>query len=678
MSSNLRFPMQQAQIAWNKDNKPQCLRHDDIYFSTDNEINESRYVFLQANDLPRRWQHFIDNTYVIAETGFGTGLNFLLTWQAWNANPHKPDRLHYISTEKFPLCKADFCKVFKGWPELSEYSSELLNHYPILTTGPHRLVLAGGQITLDLLLGDAKKQLEIYWDNHWSSGKKISVHSWYLDGFAPSKNPDIWTPELFSQMALMSNKETQFSTFTAASVIRRELEDHGFIVKKIPGFGKKREMLKGTFSGRSGKIQDREWSVPWHIDSQSHPQNRHAIIVGAGLAGCTSAEALIRKGWNITIIEQHNNIASEASGNSQAALYSKLSHRLSTLSEYTLQSYLYSLDYYKNKFLQKELQHNLDGSLCGVLQLFRDSSEKIHPQLKNFLDNTEGLAQLVKKGNSSKETGFDDIGPGLFFPGAGWISPASLCKKICEHPKLKLITNSRLASIRQVNDCWQVLSENGRVICTSSVLIIAGGVDCNKFEQLKWLPLHKIRGQTSLLASNSYSNQLKTVLCHQGYIAPQISGQHCIGATFDRNDNELDLRHKDHIKNLDQLAKVAPQLDNSFRKDNQNPMGGRVGFRCASPDYLPLVGPVPDTKKFDINYADLRKDARKPIDTEGSYLDGLYINTGHGSSGLTSSPWCGEFLASLICNEPLPTSKEISRALLPARFLIRDLSRNKR
>lgn len=678
MSENLLLPLEQAHIAWTEENKPLCLRHDDIYFSTLSGIDESRYVFLEANKLPQRWESFKDSTYVIAETGFGTGLNFLLTWQCWKQSQRKPQRLHYISTEKYPLCLEDIRRALDSWPELAEYTAEFLDHYPVLTVGPHRLVLAGGEIILDLMLGDANQQLQAYWDSYRSQKKQLAVHSWFLDGFAPSKNPDMWSPGLFRQIALMSNKNTRFSTFTAASEVRRELEKNGFSVEKAPGFGRKREMLLGGFTDYHRDKQTCEWSVPWHIDSRPDSGEKHAIVVGAGLAGCTSAEALMRRGWNITLIEQHERVASEASGNNQGVLYTRLSHQQSILSDFTLQSYLFSLSYFKNKFSKGELEANIDGLLCGALHLFKDSGHRLHPQLQQFLANTDNLARPLSQEQARKESGIADIGAGLFFPGAGWISPASLCRQISQHPQLNLITNTGPVSVRKVNDYWTVESANKQIIGTSPVVIIASGTGSNSFEQLEWLPLQKIRGQTSQLSANTYSQHLKTVLCHEGYIAPENCGQHCIGATFDIGDEEQGLRPEDHRKNLEQLARATLELGKCFRQNNQNPIGGRVGFRCASPDYLPMVGQVPNPKVFDKRYAGLRKDARKKIDTEGGYLQGLYINTGHGSRGLTSSPWCGEFLASLICNEPLPTSKEISRALLPARFLIRDLIRNKR
>lgn len=683
MSTEHQQSLQYAQIEWSEQNNPLCLRHGDIYFSKQNGIEESRYVFLTANNLPERWGSIQNQPYVIAETGFGTGLNFLSTWQTWQQSAQKNARLHYISTEKYPLSKNDLQRSLSVWPELADVAEEFIGNYPILTAGPHRLILAGGSVILDLLLGDAQQQLQQYWDDHSAKQKNLAVNSWYLDGFSPNKNPDMWTLELFEQIARMSSSNTQFSTFTAAGDIRRKLEQCGFTVEKIKGYGNKREMLRGNFDDRKDSTTNSQWPVPWHLGSphfgsRHQADQAHAIVVGAGLAGCTSAEALIRRGWDITLIEQHNVVANEASGNNQGILYTRLSHQMSTLSEFTLQSYLFSLRYYKNKFLSKNLQDGIDGALCGALHLHSKPSHTLHPQLQHLLDRVEDLAQSLTEAEAKTVAGIAAVGAGLFFPGAGWISPASLCQEISQQAGIKLITGTGPVSIQFLDDHWQVFAEDGTLIDHSPTLIIASGTSSNTFEQLNWLPLQKIRGQTSELMANEYSDKLQTVLCHEGYIAPAKNGKHCMGATFDIGDDCQHLRDEDHNKNLEQLTQAAPELGKSLGENALNSIDGRVGFRCASPDYLPLVGNAPKPSDFDQRYATLRKDAGKNIDCEGSYYPGLFVNTGHGSRGLTSSPWCAEFLASLICNEPLPTSKKITRSLLPARFLIRDLIRNKR
>ena len=208
-------------------------------------------------------------------------------------------------------------------------------------------------------------------------------------------------------------------------------------------------------------------------------------------------------------------------------------------------------------------------------------------------------------------------------------------------------------------------------------VVIATGTQSKDAPGLAWLPTQTIRGQTTHLRSTEEFSALKAVLCHEGYIAPPRSGAHCLGATFNLNDTETATRAADHRSNLDSLARAVPQWHTALAKQDPLTLEGRVGFRCASPDYLPMIGPVPNRPTFLNDFADLRRNAKYASATRGAYLPGLYLSTAHGSRGLTSTPLAAELLASQICGEPPPLSRELSRALAPARFIIRDLRRNR-
>jgi tRNA 5-methylaminomethyl-2-thiouridine biosynthesis bifunctional protein len=194
---------------------------------------------------------------------------------------------------------------------------------------------------------------------------------------------------------------------------------------------------------------------------------------------------------------------------------------------------------------------------------------------------------------------------------------------------------------------------------------------------LDWLPLQIIRGQTTQLPTTVPYNKLRAALCHEGYIAPARDGIHCIGATFNLQDQEQGLRAEDHRYNLISLARAVPAWRDALSHTDPADLKGRVGFRCASPDYLPMVGPVPDLPAFLRDFGPLRRNARLAITARGEYRPGLYLSTAHGSRGLTSTPLASELLASQICDEPPPLCREIIRALAPARFIIRDLRRNR-
>ena len=235
---------QQAVIEW-RDGQPYASAFQDVYFSTDNGLLETDYVFLQGNELVNRWQSLNANTFTIAETGFGTGLNFLCAAKLWLETAPKEARLHFISVEKYPLSLVEITAALRLWPTLNALSEPFLAQYERLLNGATSILLFDNRIQLSLLIADATEAYQSNYVEHTN----LIVDAWFLDGFAPAKNPDMWQAALFKNMALLSNTSTTFATFTSAGAVRRALMNAGFVVIKQSGFGKKREMLRGYFVG---------------------------------------------------------------------------------------------------------------------------------------------------------------------------------------------------------------------------------------------------------------------------------------------------------------------------------------------------------------------------------------------------------------------------------------------
>lgn len=231
-----------------RDDTPFSTEFDDFYFSSDYGPQETDYIYLQCNNLPHRWSDFEDNkdnVFTIAETGFGTGLNFLCAWQQWASFNFHHSQLHYIAVEKHPVTKADLARALSRWPELTAYAEALLTTYPQLSAGTHTVfpksLKQQGSVKLTLIFNDASEAL---------STLNTHVDAWFLDGFTPSRNPDMWSQALFKEVARLSCPGSTFATFTSAGVVRRALQNVGFTVKKHPGLGLKREMCFGTFLER--------------------------------------------------------------------------------------------------------------------------------------------------------------------------------------------------------------------------------------------------------------------------------------------------------------------------------------------------------------------------------------------------------------------------------------------
>lgn len=244
MRSKNNANIEWCHVEW-KQGQPYADAFQDVYFSSDNGLLETEYVFLQGNDLPFRWQHLGTKSFTIAETGFGTGLNFLCAVKTWLKIAPKDTVLHFISVEKYPLNLPDITSALRLWPELLELVEPFLTGYESVLIGKKTVMLFDHRVQLTLFIGDASASLRSF--NLMHSNPPIDA--WFLDGFSPAKNPDMWQAALFEQMARLSYQGTTFATFTSAGAVRRGLLATGFQVKKQAGFGKKREMLFGRFAG---------------------------------------------------------------------------------------------------------------------------------------------------------------------------------------------------------------------------------------------------------------------------------------------------------------------------------------------------------------------------------------------------------------------------------------------
>jgi tRNA 5-methylaminomethyl-2-thiouridine biosynthesis bifunctional protein len=655
-----------ANIVWESDHTPRSVEFDDVYYSREDGLAETRHVFLEGNDLPRRWQQHAGHVFTIFETGFGTGLNFLATWQAWRELPGCKPRLHFLSVERFPLSLPDLERAVSCWPGLNDMGTQLAAQYPGLLPGQHRLLFDQGDVVLDLWWADIGEALQDI-----AGQKRQPIDAWYLDGFAPSRNLAMWTEDVLQAVAALSRPGATFATFTAAGAVRRTLGEAGFSVQKVSGFGRKRDCLRGTLSGspRPANPAPPAWDLP----AVGLPIPAEALVIGAGLAGCSAAQSLARRGIPVTLIDR-GELASGASANEQGVLYTRLSRKHSAITDFALQSFRFSSSFYRQLFHEGILHEGVDGQLCGCFQQQDDGAEMA--AIADLFRDLPELARVVDIETANRLTGLEQGAAGYWLPGSGWLYPPGVCRALSRHDNITLLENRGRVELEPGPRGW-VAKARGATLAEAPCAVIAAGNGSREFAGLDWLPLQAIRGQTSMLMASEQTRRLRSAFCHEGYIAPARSDRHCIGATFDLRDHTAEPRPADNEDNLARLAAAVPGWAEALAAVDPVSMPARVGFRCASPDYLPLAGRVPERDAFLRTFAGLRQNARRTIPREGRYMHGLYISAGHGSRGLTSAPLAAELLASMICDEPLPVDRDLHRALAPARFLIRDLARNR-
>lgn len=670
-----------ATLAWDDHGQPQSQQFGDVYFSRNNGLAESEYVFLQQNQLAERWQKLsCQQHFVIAETGFGSGLNFLAAWRLWRKLAPPQAQLHFMSVEYFPMARQDLQRALGLWPELAELSTQLVSSYPIaLRSGVHRLRF--DNVHLTLILDDAVSGLnQMLASEHCQFRKgfaNFSVDAWFLDGFAPAKNPQMWQPELFELMARLSKKSTTVATFTSAGIVKRGLAGNGFAVSKVPGYGSKREMLMAqclsTVPEQSYSVQ-KTAPPAWMVNLNPPPMPGPIAVVGAGLAGAHTARVLAERGIEVHLFDRQPCAANEASGNPQGVIYAKLAPQASSQGDFNCLALLFAERFYR----QYCTGHNAIGARCGVLQLAMTTAEAAN--YKNIASTMAApdLVRWVEQSEATQLAGCETSQPGLYFPQSGWISPRDLCHRLLQHGNISSHFATEVIGLTATDYGWQITSSNADSTGLFQAIVIANANDCRKLLQCSHLPVKPVRGQISILPANPVSQQLQCVVCGDGYTAPAHAGIHCIGATFDPKNIDLTPRHADQLANIEATNSVLPTLGEIWQSGSDHAGASRVALRATSPDYLPLVGPVAEVSVMDERFHVWRKNARTRVDAPGAYLPGLFVNVGHGSRGLTYTPLCAELIAAHILGEPSPVGRDLVQALHPARFLIRDLIRNRR
>lgn len=638
-----------------QDGQPVSRLYGDVFFSRTSGIEETRHVFLGQNRLAERWRDLPSGTnFIIGESGFGTGLNFLCAWQLWQECAPPEAWLHFFSIEKHPLNKTELGAALALWPQLASMRDELLAQYDdALAAGWHRFVFASSRVTLTLAVEDiaiALTQLD------------IEADAWFLDGFAPSRNPDMWSIDVLQQVARQTKLGGSFATYSAAGEVRRGLQSAGFDVERVAGYGSKREMLRGVLTRSLAKNPDKPW-----FQRPALRVKKRAIVIGGGLAGTSAAASLALRGWQVALVERHPMLAAEASGNDQGILYARLSGHPTPLRALVVSGYAYS-----NRLLKLHQMAPNDYSQCGVLQLaFNEEEAERQTQLR-----AQGFPAVFFRSVDTEEAralcGVDVKQPGLWFPGGGWAHPPALCAALANRPGIAVYVHTEALELRKEADEWQVSAE-GRPVARAPVVILAGARDSTRFEQSAYLPLTSIRGQITSLPQNSETKNLRAVICGEGYIAPARAGLHTLGATHTFRDLSTEVRTEEHEKNLAMLQALAPSLASGL----PNRYEGRAAIRSSTPDYLPLVGPLVDANAFRSIYAALGRDATRMIDAPPPWQEGLYVSTAHGSRGLITAPLAGEILAAYLNDEPAPLAKGVMEALHPSRFLLRDLIRRK-
>ena len=691
-------------------------RFDDIYYNAGQGAEECQHVFLKGNQLEQRWQKETDKQhFVIAETGFGTGLNFLACWDLWRkthsaSNTKQPVKtLYYYTTERYPLTRAALEKSIAHYNPFPALAEQLVKQYPDPIGGEYLLSFDSDgsyPIKLVMLLGDTTEclsRLEHYptvqkLDTKPEHTGSLTVDAWFLDGYAPSKNPTMWQDALFSLMARHSAPETTVATFSVARQVRDQLSANGFSIKKAKGFGRKRDMLTACFNqqptpetAKPAQPSRKNFSLSpcyYRYSSQASSacklsppsQKNRAIIIGAGIAGCSIAYKLAQRGWQVALIDAEKTVAAAASGNARAVLYARTAQQRSSLADFHEAAFHYATRFYKtlsSHLADQGEPHNLSEGLNGMLKLDEQLSDEM------LTLNPEAYSrQNVSAKQASELCGIDTQHKGIHYPESGWLDPITICQSLTQHKNIDFYAQTKVTALKRTSTDWQAECKNNDNLSqtvAADIAIITAGQLSHQFEQSAWLPLRAMRGQTTTLPASADSQGLTMAVCQRGYITPASQGRHSIGATYAVKDTNPKVENADHQSNIDNLIAMLDEHSpwrQSLQTQRLEPLKGRVGFRCVAPDYLPIIGPVPKAETFKQQFACLKKDAKQTPTQLAALEEGLYVSTGFGSHGYTTAPLAAEILLAQIEGSPMPIGDRLRQSLAPARFLVRQLIRS--
>jgi tRNA 5-methylaminomethyl-2-thiouridine biosynthesis bifunctional protein len=603
-------------VDWRADGLPRSARFDDIYHSESGAPAQARHVFLGGCGLPAAWAG--QPQWRILETGFGFGLNFLTTWQAWRDDPQRPRLLHFVSIEGFSVSAADLLRAASAYPELLPLAEPLAAQWHGLVPGFHRLWLEQGRVLLTLCIGEVQPMLR---------AQRFEADSIFLDGFSPQRNPDMWSAGTLKAVSRFARPGTRLATWTVAQAVRTALAQCGFRVAKAPGLPPKRDCLQGVFAPA--------WTV-----RRREPGTRqvlapsHCAVIGAGLAGSAVASSLARRGWQVTVLDAADGPARGASSLPVGMLAPHASPDDALLSRLTRAGIRATWQH-----LAQGLEEGRDWRGTGVIERRPDGDTRLPSDWTADGPNETWHATAP----ALREAGLPADTAALRHVRAGWVRPARLVEAWLAQPGIRVRTGCRVARIERSGEYWTLLDDFGETLVQADRVVVAAGIHSRSFAPA--LPLQAVRGQVAWGVIPPGSALPAVPVNGDGHLiahVPDDAGPLWLaGATFDRDSDDPAVRPADMRLNRERLARLHPdaaaQLDQAFD-------AGRVeawaGVRCASGDRRPLVGPA-----------------------EPGSGDGIWLCTALGSRGMTFAALCAELLAARWHGEPLPLPAKLASAL---------------
>jgi tRNA 5-methylaminomethyl-2-thiouridine biosynthesis bifunctional protein len=512
---------------------------NDSYFSRDDGLEESRTVFLKGCGLPEAWS--TRSSFVIGELGFGTGLNVLATWALWNQTRQSDAILHIVTVEGFLLDSPQAQAAHQMWPQLQALSDQLIAKWPTRAFGAQRIWFPGDGLCITFLIGPCEEAL---------ASMDFEADCWFLDGFSPARNPDMWSPAVFAQIARLSAPGARFGTYSVAGAVRAGLNEVGFEVARVPGFGTKRQRLEGRFKGNA-KVQPKR------------PQS--AIVIGGGIAGACVGAALIKRGLHVDLFDADPCGRTKASANPLALIMPRLDRGDTNEAQFFRASYLMALSNYH------AMAQGFDN--IGVTELGID--EPTFARLTNLGEYPPFPPDHITRPDDQSLT---HVQGGLVYPD---LVLKHLSQGVSRHP----VAIDRLA---QIDGIWHAFDAAGAVLATADMCVLANGPAANQFCDLNF----HLRGRAGQLSWAQVKGTIPSKPVSGGAYCAPFGDRLVFGATYkpvtlDATPPPVSLDA--HIYNRDALALIKPELACTIDLETAS---GRTAIRATTPDQLPIAGVI--------------------------------------------------------------------------------------
>ena len=668
-------PIVPAEVDFSDPLSPYSPAFGDRYHAAYGAFEQAAHVFLGGSGLPARWQG--REAFTVLETGFGLGNNFLATWAAWRADPQRSARLRFVSIEKHPLRAADLRRALAGSRE-AELAAQLCDAWPPLTPDLHLLPFEDGQVELMLVLGDAATRLrEIV----------ASVDAFFLDGFAPDRNPQMWSPDIFKALPRLAAPGATAATWSAARAVRDGLQQAGFAWRAADGIGGKRHITLADFAPRAPLRKP--------VARTGTRGVKTVAVVGGGLAGAACARSLAREGLRCTVFDSLPEPAGAASGNAAGLFHGVFhpddgpharAHRAAALAA--------------ARAYAQAMAAGVPGQQEGLLRLTPEHADPA--PLEELLARSGLPPEYLQAWRADQvQAARGPACAAWFYPAGGWIAPAELVRRWLQGIEWR--GGSGVASLQRRDDAWQLFDAAGDLLATADAVVLANAADATTLwsratdtsaralaADAAWIaPLAVTRGQVSILGAGTPGLRAPRLpIAGAGYALTLADGAVMCGATTAPDDPDTDVRLADHAHNLRQLAAItgtrlqasAPERVATVDDVDDERLAaalvargllhGRVGWRATAADRLPLIGAVPLQPADDHALPDQPRHWPR--------VPGLFVASGFGSRGLTWAPLAGRLIASWIADAPYPLPAELVDALDPARFATRRVRASRR